>query len=34
MAEIFDIFGEVAEEEDVVLSDFTGDFNLILLATP
>lgn len=29
MTEIFDVFGEVTEEEDVVLADFTSDFNLI-----
>jgi hypothetical protein len=28
VAEIFDIFGEVAKEEDIVLSDFSSDFNL------
>jgi hypothetical protein len=32
VAEIFDIFGEVAKEEDVVLANFTGDFNLLELA--
>ena len=28
MAEIFDVFGKVAEEEDVGLADFAGNFNL------
>jgi hypothetical protein len=28
VAEVLDIFGKVAEEEDVLLSDFTGDFDL------
>ena len=28
VAEILDVFGEVAEEEDVLLADFTGDFDL------
>jgi hypothetical protein len=28
VAEIFDIFGEVAKEKDIVLSDFSSDFNL------
>jgi hypothetical protein len=28
VAQVFDIFGEVAEEEDVVLADFAGDFDL------
>lgn len=32
VTEVFNIFGEVTEQEDVVLSDFTGDFNLLLLA--
>jgi hypothetical protein len=26
--EVFDVFGEVAEEEDVLLADFTGYFDL------
>ena len=29
MAELIDIFGEIAEEEDVVLTDLAGDFDLI-----
>jgi hypothetical protein len=29
VAEIFDVFGEIAEEEDVVLADFACDFNLL-----
>jgi hypothetical protein len=29
MTEILDVFGEVTEEEDVVLSNLTSDFNLI-----
>jgi hypothetical protein len=33
MAEVVDIFGEVAKEEDILLSDFTGDFNLTNLAS-
>lgn len=28
VAEILNILSEVAEEEDVVLADFAGDFNL------
>lgn len=28
MAEILNIFGQITKEEDVVLSNFTGDFNL------
>lgn len=28
VAELFDVFGEVAEEEDVLFADFAGDFNL------
>lgn len=28
MAEVFDVFGEVAEEEDVLLADLAGDFDL------
>lgn len=28
VAEVLDVFGEVAEEEDVVLADFAGDFDL------
>ena len=28
VTEIFDVFGEVAEEEDVLFADFAGDFNL------
>lgn len=32
VAEILDIFGQVTEEEDVVLSDFTSDFNLHMSA--
>tara|TARA_R110002003_G_scaffold42_3_gene3084 strand:+ start:14478 stop:14738 length:261 start_codon:yes stop_codon:yes gene_type:complete len=28
VSEVLDIFCEVAEEEDIVLADFTGDFNL------
>jgi hypothetical protein len=31
VAEVFDVFGEVPEEEDVVLSDLAGDFDLLLL---
>lgn len=30
VAEVFDVFGEVAEEEDVVFADFAGDFDLWL----
>lgn len=30
MAEILDVLGEVAEEEDIVLADFSGDFDLRL----
>jgi hypothetical protein len=28
VTKVFDVFGEVAKEEDVVFSDFTSDFNL------
>lgn len=28
VAEVVDVFGEVAEEEDVLFADFTGDFDL------
>lgn len=28
VTQVFDVFGEVAEEEDVVLADFAGDFDL------
>lgn len=28
VAEVFDVFGEVAKEEDVGFADFTSDFNL------
>lgn len=28
MAEVLDVFGKVAEEEDVLLADFTRDFDL------
>jgi hypothetical protein len=28
VAQVFDVFGEVAEEEDVLLADFAGYFNL------
>lgn len=28
VAEVFDVFGEVAEEEDVGFADFAGDFDL------
>jgi hypothetical protein len=30
VTEIFNVFGEVTKEEDVVLSNFTSDFNLYL----
>jgi hypothetical protein len=29
MTEILNVFGEVTEEEDVVLANLTSDFNLI-----
>jgi hypothetical protein len=29
VAEVFDVFSEVTKEEDVVLADFAGDFNLL-----
>jgi hypothetical protein len=32
VAQVFDVFGQVAEEEDIVLADFTGDFDLFSLA--
>jgi hypothetical protein len=28
VTQVFDVFGEVAEEEDVVFADFTGYFDL------
>lgn len=28
VAQVLDVFGEVAEKEDVLLADFTGDFDL------
>lgn len=28
VAQVFYVFGQVAEEEDVVFADFAGDFNL------
>lgn len=28
VAELLDVFGKCAEEEDVLLADFAGDFNL------
>jgi hypothetical protein len=28
VAEVFDVFGQVAEEEDVLLADFAGYFDL------
>lgn len=28
VAEILDVFGEVAEKEDILLADFAGDFDL------
>lgn len=31
VAEVFDVFRKVAEEEDVVFADFAGDFNLVFL---
>ena len=31
MAKIFDIFSQVSEQEDVVLSNFTSDFDLLKL---
>jgi hypothetical protein len=31
MAKIFDIFSQVSEQKDVVLSNFTGDFDLLKL---
>lgn len=34
MAKVLDIFGEVAEEEDVIFADFTGDFNLGIVSPP
>lgn len=33
MAEIFNIFSQVSEEEDVVLADFASDFDLEILAS-
>jgi hypothetical protein len=29
VAEVFDVFGEVAEEEDVLVADFAGYFDLL-----
>jgi hypothetical protein len=34
MAEVLDIFGKVTKEKDVVLTDFTSDFNLDMLTNP
>jgi hypothetical protein len=28
VAQVLDVFGEVTEEEDVLLADFAGDFDL------
>jgi hypothetical protein len=28
VTEILDVFGEIAEEEDVLFADFAGDFDL------
>jgi len=30
MAKVFDVFGQIAEEEDVILSDLASNFNLTL----
>jgi hypothetical protein len=32
VAEILDILGQIAKEEDVVLADLTSDFNLFLVS--
>jgi hypothetical protein len=32
VAKVLDVFGEIAEEEDVLLADFAGDFDLSVLA--
>lgn len=29
VAEVFDVFGEVAKEEDIGFADFAGDFDLL-----
>jgi hypothetical protein len=29
VTEVFNVLGEVTEEEDVILTDFTGNFNLL-----
>jgi hypothetical protein len=31
VAKVLDVFGEIAEEEDVLLADFAGDFDLSVL---
>jgi hypothetical protein len=28
MAQVFDIFGKITKEEDIAVTDFSGDFNL------
>ena len=32
MSEVFDVFGEVAEEEDVLLADLAGNFDVSTVA--
>ncbi len=33
VAEIFNVLGQIAKEEDIVLANFSGDFNLLKLET-
>ena len=32
VAEVFDVFSEVAKEEDVFIADFAGDFDLFTVS--
>lgn len=33
VAEVLDVFGEIAEEEDVLVTDFAGNFDLEMLVS-
>jgi hypothetical protein len=33
VAEVLDVFGEIAEEEDVLVADFAGNFDLEMLVS-
>lgn len=33
VAQVFNVFGEIAEEENVAFADLSGDFNLLLLGS-